>query len=202
MRGCERGLRAGPCAAWHTVRRCARSLARPSPRRGRRGTGSPVPFDPARDSQAQSYGRAGLLTRSSACAFPTDGSVASCTAVPFSRRNSQQRVLFRRRTGFPFNPARGSGGPIDAKVYLFCGISIFFRNRCACRCRNGWRRRHVRRREGRGAYAVSGGRALGRDMAAEAFCTLLHGERRAFRIIFITLQVTMPLYGPTAAAEA
>ena len=65
---------------------------------------SAAPFDPARDSRAQSYVRAGLLTRSPPCAFPTDGSVASCTTLPPQRRNSQQRVLFRLRTGFPFNP--------------------------------------------------------------------------------------------------
>ena len=87
-------------------------LLRPYPVCGRRrcaGGLSAAPFDPARNSRAQSCIRAGLLTRPPPCAFPTDGSVASCTTLPPQRRNSQQRVLFRLRTGFPFNPVLWTG---------------------------------------------------------------------------------------------
>ena len=87
---------------------------------------SAAPFDPARNSRAQSYIRAGLLTRSPPCAFPTDGSVASCTTLPPQRRNSQQRVLFRLHTGFPFNPVvwteartcKGISFPRNSNIFL------------------------------------------------------------------------------------
>lgn len=57
---------------------------------------------------------AGLLTRSSLCAFPAAGPVADCKLLarfPKSkRRNSQQRVLSQIRTAFPFDS--GSGDPV------------------------------------------------------------------------------------------
>lgn len=163
-RGVRGGMRARP------VRRNA--PARPSPRREASGAAAVRGGGRRRHLRrllsirpetrgAQSCVRAGLLTCSTACAFPTDGSVASCTAVPPTGRNSQQRVLFRHRTGFPFNPVPAGGGSNIAKVYLFCGISIFFYPSAVAAVRAGCAR-HGAGRAAAGSFARFWGRKGGR----------------------------------------
>ena len=82
---------------------------------------SAAPFDPARNSRAQSYIRAGLLTRSPPCAFPTDGSVASCTTLPPQRRNSSGFTpdsLLTPSFGRRLERCKGISFPRNSNIFL------------------------------------------------------------------------------------